>query len=431
VLLLLNPSLTLFAFLPLPFVAVMAHVLIQKIGIATGELYRSAGKMNSKTLESGEAAQTIRAFGLEERETAQFELLAADVMARNLRLARLEAAIATVLQVLLSMGVFSLLFFGGRKVLGRELSTGQFVAFLQYMGMMAWPLSGISWGCVLLRKSGESLGRIFEILGTASISDVSGVGPPPPFPGKLEVRGLTFTRPGMSRPCLKDLSFQIEPGERVALVGPVGSGKSTLLDLLTRYLDPPPGTVYLGGRDITQVPLAGLRRHFAVIPEETILFSESIRENIQLGDLRHGVDEMASVEGAAHLACVTQDPYPEGLETRISQGAKSLSGGQGQRVALARGIVRGARILILDNATSALDGATEEAVFENLFKLPGKPTLLFVTHRPERLQGADRILVLDEGTLVESGSHRELIGRMGTYTALVRERPLEEAFDRS
>jgi ATP-binding cassette subfamily B protein len=426
----MSPALVLYAFIPLPLAAFTAWLLIARIGQTTERLLQSFGCMNAKILENASLSHTVRAFGMEETEIARFREEASEVMANSLRLVRLEASLASGLQILLSLGVLALLLFGGGEVQKGKLSTGQFVAFLQYMGMMAWPIMGMAWGLVLLKKGGASLERLDEILGIPPVACEEEVNQEPQsLPGGIEVRGLTFSREGTRDPVLKDISFRIRPGERVAMVGPIGSGKSTLLDLLIRYLEPPRGTIFLCGRDVRQMSLKDLRREIAMVPQETFLFPESIRENIRLG-CKPGTDE-PSVERAAGLALVLQDTYPEGLETRVSVDRTGLSGGQRQRVALARALMRDPSILILDDTSSALDLATERAVFESLGRLPAATSLLFVTHRAYRLPWADRILVLDQGRLVEEGSHLELMTRNGLYAALVGSEPLEETLDRS
>jgi len=427
-LLAMSPALALLALLPLPLVGAWAYFLIARIGKATEALSRAAGAMNEKAIENARAAETVRAFGIEEWQSSQFTDLATDTMEKNLKLALLEAGFGTSLQVLVSLGTLALLVLGGEQVLGRKLSTGWFVAFLQYAGMMAWPLTGLSWGFVLLRKSSESLARIDEILTVAPEGEPKETEMPPALAGSIEVRTLTYSPPGEKKPRLEQVSFRIRPGERVALVGSVGSGKSTLLDLLSGYLEPPPGTIFLDGRDLRTIPRPLLRQHVAVVPEESFLFSGTVRENIRLGLHEAPLDDH-KIGAAASSASLDARAFPLGLEAEVTPEGKSLSGGERQRVSLARALYRNAPLLILDNATSAVDLGTEEHIFGHLKALTPEKTLLIATHRLSRIKDVHRILVLDEGKLVEEGTEAELLARNGVYAALAGSQPLEEAFD--
>ncbi|MBI3857673.1 MAG: ABC transporter ATP-binding protein [Planctomycetes bacterium] len=422
---LISPALSLVSCLALPFIPFVAAVLVRRITQASEDAQIAYGRLVSRAHENAAAFQTVRAFGLEGRQAARFASAEEEYVRQDLRRVRLEILFSGSVQMSIAVGVFVVLLFGGRQAIDGRLSPGQFISFLQYMGMMAWPLTGVAWAFLLFRKGELGLSRIRDILGLPMDERLSASAPP--ANGAIEVRGLTYSHPGSAAPAIRDLSFSLSPGQQVALMGPTGSGKSTLVDLLTRMIEPPPGTIFFGGQEITTLDLSEFRRRLAVAPQEAFLFSGTVGENIAIGS-----GDRVRIEGAAAIAQVGDEGFSRALETVVGEKGSALSGGQRQRVALARAFSRGAPVLILDDACSALDGETEEKVFQQLARRAGNSILLFVTHRVRRASEADRILVLEAGALVEEGSHDELAAnKEGLYAGWVRAQALTDAADHS
>jgi len=421
--LLLNPRLCVYGFLMYPLIPIIAHTMVGRITRASEEVRASYEQLLSKAHENAGAVQTVRAFGLEEREISSFNSAADEYVVKDLLRCRSEALFAGSVQFLIAVSVFMVLLLGGKDAIGGGISTGQFVTFLQYMGMMAWPLSGTAWALVLFRKGELSLRRIEELLGTPALNEEAGESCEEAA-AALEIRNLTFRYPGCANPALSDISLSIGAGERVAIIGPTGAGKSTVLDLITRIIDPPPGAVWIGGRDVTTLNLRDHRRRLGVASQEAFLFSGTIRENVCLGSVQGEL-----VEDAANAAQIAGGEFALGLETPVGEKGVSLSGGQRQRVALARTFARRASIVILDDASSAMDGETEEKVFQKLSQQFETATVLFVTQRLRRTCEADRIVFLENGGVVEQGTHEELLRAGGRYAGWVRKQGWLDAIE--
>jgi ATP-binding cassette subfamily B multidrug efflux pump len=423
VMLLLSPRLSAYAFLAFPLVLVIAHAMVRRITRASEDSQSAFSNLASRAHDNAIAVQTVRAYGSEDREISAF-LSAADAYVRkDLRRAGVEAGFAGSVQILIAISLFLTLWLGGREAVAGRITTGQFVTFLQYVGMMAWPLSGLAWAWVLYKKGQVSFERIRAVLDLPALDEESGE-PCPTVGGNLEVRDLAFTRPGDSKLALSGVSFSVRAGERVAVVGPTGSGKSTLLDLLSRQLEPPRGTLFLDGQDIALLKLRDLRRHISVAPQEAFLFSGTVRENIAVGSSAGD-----RIGAAASIAQVGGVEFSNGLGTVVGERGASLSGGQRQRVALARALAKASPILVLDDATSALDEETEERVFRELAGCAAFATVLFATNRTRHARGADRILVLQGGRVAEQGSHADLMAANGWYASWSRKEAWSDALE--
>ncbi len=317
-------------------------------------------------------------------------------------------------------------------VIANELRFGDLGAFMAYVAMLIWPMVSVGWVVSAVQRAAAAIQRIDEVMSVPVEESVSTLPPVEPrgFEGALRLQDLTFTYPGSEAPALVNASLSIPAGGTLALVGPVGGGKSTVLSLLTRTYEPPAGTVFVDGHDVTRIPLEQLRAAFAVVPQDTFLFSDSIA-----GNLAYGVEEDLAREkavGAASVAGLDSDlaGFPRGLETVVGERGVTLSGGQKQRATLARALLRPAPILMLDDALSSVDTQTERRILDRLENEMRRHTVVLVAHRLSTVRHADRIVVLEDGTVAEAGTHAELLARGGWYARTYANQRLEAELER-
>jgi ATP-binding cassette subfamily B protein len=312
----------------------------------------------------------------------------------------------------------------------QSISTGDFVAFMSYLGMLAWPMMALGWSINVIQRgtaSMERLNRIFKEV--PEISDSPETIWSGSLKGRIEIRGLTFSAGNGGNPLLKDIRLTIREGEKVVIVGRTGAGKTILCDLLGRILEPPEGRIFYDGIEIHSIPLKVLRRDIGYVPQDSLLFSDTIRENIAFGRLGATGEE---IKEAARIAQIYDEvmEFPEGMNTLVGEKGITLSGGQRQRVAIARAILMDAPISILDDALSSVDIQTEERILEGMERFFRGKTSILITHRIAPLRRADRIIVLDEGRVVETGDHSTLLAKGGLYADLYWQRQLEEELER-
>jgi ATP-binding cassette subfamily B protein len=373
-------------------------------------------------------ARIVRAYGREAAQEAEFAELADEYLHRNMALARVNGLFRPAMTLLAGGGMVLVLWLGGRLVIAGGISVGDFVAFFSYLGMLVWPMIALGWVTSLFQRGAASMARINAILDTAPrIADPSEPARLDAVSGRVEFRGVSFRYPGTERDVLSDVSFELEAGQTAALVGPTGAGKSTLVALLARLYDPTEGAVLVDGLDLRALPLARLRAAIGVVPQESFMFSDTIRENLRIG-VGDGRDEEVAVRQAVRVSQLEEaiDGFPDGLDTMLGERGINLSGGQRQRAALARALARDPRILVLDDALSAVDTHTEARILDGLARVLPDRTALVVSHRVTAVKDADLILVLDDGRVVERGTHAQLLARDGLYARLLRRQLLEE-----
>jgi len=453
----ISPRLTIFAFAPLPIVSIVVQYFGRKIHERFERIQAMFSDISARAQENFSAARLIRAYVQERAEIESFESDNTEYIARSLKLVQLMGMLWPTLEMLLGVAIVIVLWVGGREVLLHRISVGSFVAFNTYMVQLTWPVISLGWVINIFQRGTASMGRIENVLAERlEITDV-GVGAPSLSPaledragavgvpnkvrGEIEFRGLSFhygktllaTERGMGHVhgdenVLKNVNLRVPAGTSLAIVGPTGSGKSTLVSLIPRIYDAAPGSVLLDGRPIREFPLELLRRSIGFVPQETFLFSDTVRENIAFGADNATDDNVRRAAEAASIAAEIES-FPDGYDTLVGERGLTLSGGQKQRTAIARALIRNPRILVLDDALASVDTQTEDRILNHLREIMAGRTTIFISHRVSTVRNADRIAVLHNGLIVEYGTHDELIERNGYYTELYNKQLLEEELE--
>lgn len=425
----IDPPLALVAVACLPLVAGTTQLFGARIHRLYEVVQRRLAELSARAQENLAGVRVVRAFAQEAAEERAFEGVSRSYVEANLRLARWQSAFHPLLQLLVGFGFAAVLGFGGSRVLAGRITVGELVTFHFFLAKLVWPMIAVGWVVNLLQRGAASFARLTAILHREpAIADRPGAIAPAEIRGAIAARSLTFRyRPELPA-ALADVDVEIPAGSTVGIVGRTGSGKSTLLALIARLHDPPPGTLFVDGHDVRDFELAALRGAIAMVPQESFLFSATVAENIALGRSGANPDEIAAAAAAAGLEDDLRG-FPRGLDTTVGERGLTLSGGQKQRVALARALLRGAPILLLDDALSAVDAATEARILGELAGHAGGRTVLVVAHRLSTVAAADLILVLDRGRIVERGNHAELLASGGVYAELDRLQRLEDELE--
>jgi ATP-binding cassette subfamily B protein len=429
----ISPKLTLYAFLPLPIVSITIQYFGRKIHERFERIQAMFSDISARAQENFSGARVIRAYVQEEAEIAAFEAANQEYIKRSLKLVRLMGMLWPTLETMLGLAIVLVLWLGGREVISGRITVGGFVAFNTYMVQLTWPIIALGWVINIFQRGTASMGRINEILvekpeiedsDAIKIENRTGESPvTTQILGEIEFRHLNFSY--NSTPVLHDVSLRIPAGSSLAIVGPTGSGKTTLVSLIPRIYDAEPGTVLIDGVPIREYPIASLRRNLGFVPQETFLFSETVRENIAFGKENASDEEVRAAARAANIAEEIES-FPDQYRTLVGERGITLSGGQKQRTAIARAIVRDPRILILDDALASVDTHTEDKILNHLREIMQGRTTIFISHRVSTVRNADRIAVLHAGRIVELGTHDELVAKDGYYTDLYNKQLLEE-----
>lgn len=421
--------LTLVALLPAPLVSYVVLHFGRVIHDRFEAIQEQFSDISSRVQENLSGVRIIRAYAREPEELALFEKLNRDYIGANLKLARETGVFYPLMEALIALTFLLVLLFGGWRVLEGKLSFGSFVMFQMYMNMLVWPMIAFGWVTNLMQRGTASMTRIRAMLD--EIPRIAAPADPVPLPEPL-AGAIEFDRVSVSysdgAPALSGLNLRIPAGSTVAIAGHTGSGKTTLVQLIPRLLDPTEGTVRIDGIDLRTCDPPALRRQIAVVPQETFLFSTTIAENIAFG-VSGASSEV--IRTAAERAGLGPDlaGFPKGLETLVGERGITLSGGQKQRVAIARALLRDPRILILDDALSSVDTVTEERILAHLAEMMSGRTAILISHRVSTLRLADRIYVIENGSLAEQGTHDQLLAHGGYYADLYEKQQLEEELE--
>ena len=419
VMLAIDFKLALLVLLPLPLVSVAAWAYSQRYDARTRRLQEAWAAASTMVEETVSGIRVVKGLGAGGALSGRFRRRSDEIVGRALDVARLDAVFNPALELLPLLGIAAVLWFGGRQVISGSLSLGSFVAFNAYVVMLVWPLRVLGQRVSTLQKALAASARITEVLETEPRlrEQRHPLELEQPARGDVRLENVLFGHEG-DRPVLDGLELELHAGDSVALVGATGSGKSTIAGLLARLYDPDGGRVLLDGHDLRELRIADVRRAVALVFEETFLFTESVRENIRLG--RPDADDdavcrAAALAGAAEFIA----QLPDGYETVLGERGLSLSGGQRQRIAIARAVVAEPAVLVLDDATSAVDATKEHEIRAALAEVMRGRTTLVIAHRPATIALADRVAVLEHGRIVEEGTHAELLGRSDRYRELL------------
>ncbi len=419
------PVLTLYAIAPLPILSIAIYRLSRLINKKSTIVQQYLSKLTTFTQESFSGISVIKAYGIEPAINEQFTDLAETSKEKNVDLAKVQALFFPLMILLIGLSNILVVYIGGSRYINGEIAEiGTIVEFLIYVNMLTWPVAVVGWVTSMVQQAEASQKRINEFLNTAP-AIVNRITSETPIIGKIAFKNLSFTYEDTNITALKNISFTVNPGETIAIIGNTGSGKSTILELIGRLYDVPENTLLIGNTTIKDLNLNALRNNIGYVPQDAFLFSDTIRNNIKFGK-ENATDE--EVIEAAKKAAVHDNiiGFSKGYDTILGERGITLSGGQKQRVAIARAIIKDPEIMLFDDCLSAVDTETEEEILTNLTKISENKTVIIVSHRVSSAKNADKIIVLEDGGILQQGSHNELVNKDGYYKELYAKQLLEK-----
>ncbi len=411
-------QLTGLAVLPMPILTITITIFGKKMHKSFFRVQKSFASLSGAIQESISGIRIVKAFGQEKPELDKVDEVSWQYVQENIRMAKIAGFFHPFQSLIISLSMIITLYFGGRAAIRGDITIGQFIAFFQYLGMLVWPMIAIGWIVDMYQRGTASLKRLNEIFQTVPEIDDSEADPSiKSLQGNIEIRDLSF-RYGENLPLIFDaISTSISDGKTLAVVGPTGCGKTTLIELLVRIYEPPKGSILIDGHLLHRIPLNVLRRDLVLVPQDIFLFSDSISNNIRLGSPETSNEQVLEAARQAQIYDEVMD-FEQKFDTVIGERGVTLSGGQKQRVAIARALLTNPEILILDDALSAVDTKTERLILEKLIETRAGKTTLIIAHRISSIQHADLIIVLGEGSIMERGTHDELVAKGGLYNDL-------------
>lgn len=425
----INFQLTLLALLPLPFLALISTKFGKIIHRRFKKVQEAFSDLSDKAQENFSGIRVVKGFAQEKEEIEKFHNVNQFNVDRNMHLVRIWGFFFPLIQFLSALSFIILLSYGGMLVIYGDISLGDFVAFNSYLGLITWPMMALGWVLNILQRGKASMDRLNTIFNEQpKVHDEKDLAQLNNINGKITFNKLTFAYPETTQNVLNNISFTILPGQSIGVLGRTGSGKTTIMNLLLRLYNPPPATIFIDGIDINKLPLKLLRENIGYVPQDNFLFSTTIKHNLDFADTNKNLQQL---EYYAKLSEVHDNisEFPKKYDTLVGERGVTLSGGQKQRLSIARALVKDPAILILDDSLSAVDTETEEAILQNLKSFMQNRTSIIVSHRISTLKHADEILVLDEGQLVQKGSHDELLTQEGFYQELYQKQLLEEKIE--
>lgn len=413
----ISPELTLYSLLPLPILAVLIFKLSNEINIKSGIFQQNLSKLSTYTQEIFSGIRVIKAYAIEDETQKEFKNLANESKEKNMSLAKSNALIGPLMILLIGISNLVVIFSGGLLYINGSISDiGVIAQFILYINMLTWPIASLGWISSMIQEAKASQKRINEFLNEVP-EIVNKQKNHSKIKGSIEFSNVSFTYEDTGINALKNVSFSVKKGETLAILGNTGSGKTTILSLISRLYDVDHGHIYIDQTPIEDLNLYDLRDHVAIVPQDAFLFSDSIQNNIKFGKIDATEDEIIAVakQAAVHENIIR---FKDGYKTVLGERGLTLSGGQKQRVSIARALIKKAPILLLDDSLSAVDTETEETILKNLLEFSKHTTTIIVTHRISAAKNADLILILDQGEVVQFGTHKELLNKDGYYKEL-------------
>ncbi len=423
----ISPTLTLYALTPLPLLAIAVFFMARMVHHRSDQLQQQYSTLTSRVQEALSGIRVLKAYTREEAEAEAFDEESQEYRARNLNLALVESAWRPSFLLLVGVSTVIVVWMGGRLVAEGAITIGNIAEYIIYINMMTWPVASLGFVITMIQRASASVLRLQKIMDREpDIDDGPQTNPSiQTIEGRITFRDVWYQYEDEDEPALRGVSFDLRADHTLAIVGRTGSGKSTLVRMIPRLLEPDAGTVAIDGYEIETLPLETLRENMGYVPQDVFLFSDTVANNIAFGDLDAGREEIRRAAAEADLAENVED-FPEGFDTYVGERGITLSGGQKQRTSIARALIQDPRVLIFDDALSAVDTATERNILRSLRERQGRHTLVIVSHRLSAVQEADLILVMERGEVAQRGTHEELVAQEGLYADLYEKQLLEE-----